>query len=938
MPDALATELAALSRQVNTASADVKDLLTRIVSEIDFAAQLEDRHPEVSGAWGALIEDALAVMKKAVGSGKLDALSAAVGEAEKILAPLGETAKSYTIWCVGHGHIDMNWMWPWPETVSVTNDTFSTVERLMQAYPTFCYSQSQVSVYELTRVHNPALFEKIRRRVAEGRWEVTASMWVESDKNLPGGESLCRHLLYTRRFMEEHLGLRPADVLIDWEPDTFGHAHTIPSFLARAGVRRYYLCRGGADPKPAVFWWQAPDGLRVLCYREITWYNWTITPELIRHLMAFSKETGLRAWMNVYGVGDHGGGPTKENIDYALKMDSWPIFPNVTLSTTKPFYELLETNAEKWPVLNRELNFEFTGCYTTQTRIKAANRLSEQLLYQAEAASSLAWAQNGAPYPGERMREGWVNTIFSQFHDILPGSGVRETREYNRGQFQETAARAGMATTLSLRGLAEKINTNAVAKGGASDKPGDGVGAGAGYNSSLGAISAYDGAAHEKCPFVVFNLSGWERSEVVTAMLWNVGWSEIVADDDRGKSVAVQVLEKGNYWAYNYVKVAFPATKVPAMGYRTYVLREGQAQPAARKLANPAHGVVENEFIRVEMDWETGGVKRLVDRRTHLDLAVPGNPMGLLEYAVERHHGMTAWVIGDLQKRMMLSEFLSLDQRVGPYQATFTGRLKLNDSTITVQTIVRAGDPCVELVIHANWLERGYPEVGVPVLRLHVPVAVKGDSALYEIPYGTIRRTLMNGEEVPSQRWMDLSGALGDGEAGLTMLNDCKYGHSVDGSTMRLTLIRSSYDPDPLPEIGEHTIRVGLLPHGKAWAESDAIRAGVNFNQPLQAVGTDVHDGALPPSASYLSVDTQNVVLCALKKAEDSDALIIRLYETAGKETTATLALSPVLAGSSVVEVDLLERPLEGRGVSLKDGKLTVKVPAHGIASLMVRK
>jgi len=423
MPKSLSEQVRTLRRRLNVATDGVKDSLTRIVSELDFAQKLCELHPEQAGEWRELIDKALSVVQGAVDGG-IPELASAVDEAESVLAPIGATAKTYTVFCAGHGHIDMNWMWSWPETVAVTNDTFSTVDRLMEAYPEFCYSQSQTSVYALVLKHNPALFERIKQRVAEGRWEITASHWVEADKNVSGGESFCRHLLYTRRFMQEHFGLAPEDVPIDWEPDTFGHAHTIPAFLARGGVKRYYHCRSGiGEDRPSVFWWQSPDGSKVLVYKEIgySWYNGRIEPELTTPLFHFCKETGLKSWLNVYGVGDHGGGPTRADIEYARRMNTWPIFPQFQMSTTKPFYELLEQHGDEWPVLDKELNFEFQGCYTTQTRIKMANRFSEQLLYQAEAAASLVWARGGPDYPADRLQEGWINTLFSQFHDILPG-------------------------------------------------------------------------------------------------------------------------------------------------------------------------------------------------------------------------------------------------------------------------------------------------------------------------------------------------------------------------------------------------------------------------------------------------------------------------------------------------------------------------------------
>jgi alpha-mannosidase len=299
----------------------------RIEAEIAFAKGLSELTPERAAEWSPLIahaEDIVRTMK--VNRMRGDPV-AEVLKAEKALEPLGREAKRYTVHSVGHAHIDMNWMWPWPETVGVTNDTFTTVLKLMDEFPDFCFTQSQASVYALIKKYNPDLFEKIKKRVAEGRWEVAAVHWVEGDKNIASGEALAHHLLYTRQFVKENFGLEPEDVPVDWEPDTFGHAATIPSIVTRAGVRNYYMCRGGAFEKPPVFQWEAPDGSRVLVNYETTWYLNRVGPHLAKNLLEFSKKTGLKDWMNVFGVGDRGG-PTRHRLrprhEHLAHFSWWP--------------------------------------------------------------------------------------------------------------------------------------------------------------------------------------------------------------------------------------------------------------------------------------------------------------------------------------------------------------------------------------------------------------------------------------------------------------------------------------------------------------------------------------------------------------------------------------------------------------------------------------
>jgi alpha-mannosidase len=329
--------------------------LRRADCQIAFARALTDAFPDraAEGGWREAIGRAQSVLDGFdAAAGGIEGLAKTVQEAERAMAAIGDAAKTFTIHCVGHGHIDMNWMWSWPETVATTHDTFASVLGLMEQYPDLTYSQSQASVYALVERHFPEMFEQIRRRVAEGRWEVSAAHWVEGEKNYVSGESLCRHLLYTRRYFQEKFGLSPEDQPLDWEPDQFGHAVTVPGIVARGGVRFYYACRTGGgfdhpvvgEARPPLFWWQSPDGARVLVNRETTWYNSyvNIGDNIALPMVAFARETGLRDWLNVYGIGNHGGGPTRVEIDYYQEMQAWPVYPKVEFSTARRWFETAE--------------------------------------------------------------------------------------------------------------------------------------------------------------------------------------------------------------------------------------------------------------------------------------------------------------------------------------------------------------------------------------------------------------------------------------------------------------------------------------------------------------------------------------------------------------------------------------------------------------------
>ncbi|MDD4889522.1 MAG: glycoside hydrolase family 38 C-terminal domain-containing protein [Phycisphaerae bacterium] len=937
-----------IRQELDLVTSDNRACVERLLAEVEFAEGLADLLHKRD--WPTLIERAGRLVADALAGGDVPA---AVARAEAMLAPIGKIAKTYTIHCVGHAHIDMNWMWSWPETVAVTNDTFLTVLRLMEEFDDFTFTQSQASVYQIVAEHHPELLERIRRRVAQGRWEVAAATWVEGDKNLAGGEALARHLLYTRRYMQELLGLGAADLPVEWSPDTFGHAWTIPSISSRGGVRCYYMCRGGKlIDKPPVFWWQGPDGSRILVDLESTWYNDHIGPHNAAAMLKFCGKTGLRDWMNVYGVGDHGGGPTRRDIVRAREMNGWPIYPNFRFATAKACFERLLAAGDRWPVITDELNLEFSGCYTTQTQIKRHNRRAESELVVAESAAVVSLAALGRAYPADALHRGWTNTLFGHFHDILPGSGVRATREYQSGLFQQTTAATGAIKADSLRALAAAIGTAALAASPAPASPESiAVGAGVGFGANAERMSAANlGVVDGPRPFVVFNPAGWSRDEVVTLTVWDSPHERdrkrprFVVRQADGNTTPAQVTNKGGYWGHEFVELVAPVHVGP-LGYAALAVEPGECPGPRQPVKLVKHDLLhagesspaftlENEFTLAQFDRATGGICKLVDKATGVDLARPDDPLGLLEYVLERPGGMSAWVIAEPLRVVSLPVESLAEGKSGPHLASVVAKMKLNDSTFTVTYSLKAGEPGVGISIVANWLERGGPAIGTPTLRMKFPTSLARAVGRYEIPFGSIERKLTTGVEVPALRWAEVVGKA----ASLALLNDSKHGHALDGATLRITLIRSSYEPDPLPEIGEHQIQLTVLPRGGKGSVADLVRRGAALNQPMQIVPTDLHRARLPLAASGVTVSPAGVILAAVKKAEDANALVFRLQSTEGRAVTARLTLNEKLlpVAGSPVEVDLLERSLPRSSAKAAKGGFTVRIPAHGIASVRI--
>ncbi|MGQ9737039.1 MAG: alpha-mannosidase [Armatimonadota bacterium] len=957
---ALAEELDAIWQSLRGFERNAHQWVERLQAEIDFASKLVQANPSHRVEWESLILQAGQAFAQAISDGK--PIADAVKMAEEILRPIEPVAKQYTIHCVGHAHIDMNWMWNWAETVATINDTFSTVNRLFQEVQQFRFSQDQTSIYQAMKDYLPEIWQKVKEHVHSGRWEVTASHWVEADKNMASGETLCRHLLYTRRFFRQEFGLPYDAVRLDYEPDTFGHAHTVPGILARAGIRYYYFCRTGRGP--FLFWWQGRDGSRVLAFDDHReWYLGPITPRIAQHVLEFERQTGLKDMLYVYGVGDHGGGPTRRDLRLAHEMMEWPIFPKIRFSTYHEFFAIAERDAKDIPVIDGELNFVFEGCYSSQSNIKYANRRSENALVEAEICALLAKGVTGQPYPSEQLHTAWRHTMFNQFHDILPGSGVHATYEYAQGLFQEIITHTSMIKTRSLRAIAERVNTKAVVPTHASaSNDGEGLGAGQGDLPADGVISRYGAGGIGADPFVVFNPSPWTRSEVVTARIWDrdIEPPYVAVQDDKGNVLQGQVLQRGHYWAHNFIEVAFPAHEVPPLGYRTYSVHRAVGAQSRTGCSGDGKGTIENEYLRVTVEQQSGAIVNLVDKRTGIELVPPGERIGLLEYILEAPHAMTAWVLGQMKQYIPFTEGATLSfPHNGPYIASVQAHHRLNDSRFTVTISLMAGVPRVEFTVDVDWLERGSPEVGVPALRMQFPLAIDEPKCRMECPSGWVERTTIGYAEpsetfkhvggqgiamypmdMPTQRWVELSGVhLETGKlAGAVLVNDRVYAHSVCDNTLGVTLLRSSYDPDPLPEMGHHTFRFALIPFGEGWTPAQSARAGFDFNLLFNVVSTDVHEGDLPASQSFAEVLTPNVMLSGMKKAEDSDALIIRLYEVEGKPTTAEVRLSSVLAQANAlaVETDILEQPLTNSTARMSGDVLSVQIPAFGIATVKV--
>jgi alpha-mannosidase len=829
------------------------------------------------------------ILNKIVGEFDVNVFSLGIGrilaeieKARQELKAISKYAKGFKVHLIAHSHIDMNWLWPWEDTLKVIERDFSTMVSLMDRYPDFHFSQSQAATYRAIEEKNPALFGKIREKVRSGNWDITASMWVEADLNMIGEETLVRHVLYSKRYVNEKFGF---ETRVGWEPDTFGHVWTLPQVFKKAGVDYYYFMRCGRGYP--MFWWEGPEGSRLLAFNSV--YNNVVTPKnIVDTAKLFYEKYGLKISMFVYGVGDHGGGATIEDIKAALKIREKPALPDVVFSSTHRFFDEVSKENPVLPVVRDELNFTFDGCYTTHADIKRYNRLCERRLVDAEKFSALLEV-----HPGEEFRKAWENTLFNQFHDILDGSAFHEAYSYSDRLAEEALETAKNVLGKSAKKIVDQI-----------------------------------GFSGEGLAIVVFNTLAWDRRDVARVSIpREMIPRNPVVRDAHGKQHPVQM--DGD-------ELVFIA-EVPSLGYSTYYLVEGTLQEPSP--VDKEQTELENEFFKVEIDRGSGAIRTLYDKKADRLVikafrheATRPEFSNLFQVFYEAPHGMSAWIIGPITRveNLLTGAEVELVEK-GPVMSRVRTTMKYRDSTITQETILYNKVPRIDFKTMIDWREVSDELTDAPMLKVAFTPILGSATATFGIPFGSISR-IADGREFPALRWVDLS----DGEYGVSLLNDCKYGFDVQDNTMRMTILRTSYSPDPNPDQGRHELKYSLYPHRGDWRKALTFRRGYELNHPLETVVVTgrAPQGNLPEEASFIRINPGNVVLSCLKKAEDSDGIIVRIYDATGEGSEAEI--TPGFPVREAVETDLLERNLSR--LKLQEGSLKVKLGPWEIKTIRLKK
>ena len=907
-------------------------------------------------------DDALACRERC-GIGREDA-----ERIEASLAHLSPVAKSLTAHCVSHAHIDMNWKWGYQETVAVVIETFRTMLMLMREYPEFTFAQSQASVYRIVEEFAPEMLDEIRERVHEGRWEVSASSWTECDKNMPSGESLVRQILYTKRYLGRLLDLDPDTLRLDFEPDTFGHNKNVPEILASGGVDYYYHCRG-CDYR-YVYRWQAESGREVLVYQDPKWYMGPVDSKGFCEYPLFCRdaaEGGIPVFLRVYGVGDHGGGPSRRDIERLIDMSRWPLLPTIRFSTYGAFFAELEKCRPRIKLVTGELNFVFTGCYTTQSRIKLANRLSEARLYDAEVLSSAATLLTGAPGRSNSFRRAWENVLFSQFHDILPGSGVLETREYCLGGFQRTIACANANANAAMHAIADGIDTSSIPFDDDRSTISEGGGVGFRIDSrfSYQFTSAEMGRGRVRV-LHVFNTTRYRRCETAefTVFDYSYDFDNLEIVNAAGATVPFRFLEVNRSYNHHRMTRFIMAVDVPPLGYATYILRQ-RSPYTAGKLArfefrtDPRQDhmedvplVLENSRVRAVFDPSTVALISFTDKESGRELI--SAPSAMLRYAEENNrYGMSAWRVGSLMHSVMINEASNVrltEVRTGGMARSLSYEMKYKQSTFGVTVSLWGENEVLDFEINADWHERGTQDTFVPQLAFVLPFGYDCEAYRADVPFGHITRPPL-AHDVPVLSHMEALFAEDTGDEDetrdvdlqsvdnspaerrhLMLVSDTKYGFTGYGNSVKVTLLRSSFAPDPLPESGKFRVKLGLAVASDA---ADAARISECYNHRMpQTVGL-AHKGSLPLDGSFVTLEGAGVELSAIKPGEDG-GVVVRLFNPTPADVDASIAFGASTAAPLTAElVDSNEHPLATLPVA--GNAVSVRCPAFGVVAVRVK-
>ena len=792
--------------------------------------------------------------------------------------------------CIGHTHIDVAWWWTVAQTREKVARSFATVLKLMDEYPGYKFMSSQPQLYAFLKERYPELYARVKERIREGRWEPEGGMWLEADCNLTSGESLVRQFIHGKRFFREEFGV---DNRVLWLPDVFGYSGALPQLMKKCGIDYFMttkLAWNQFNKHPYdTFLWRGIDGTQVLTHlittlgvgqdvkNFFTTYNGMLHPDaLLGGWERYQNKDINNDILIAYGYGDGGGGPTRGMLENSLRLEKGVAgLPKVRQCFARDYFEELDKRVsgnKRLPVWEGELYFEYhRGTYTSMARNKRSNRKAELHMMDLELLSVLA--ADKLPYPAKELDGMWKTILLNQFHDILPGSSIHEVYEVTKAEYaalEEQIARMEEERLALLAPAADQLT--------------------------------------------VFNTKGFESDE--TVCLGDVRAAALV--DENGARVPVQQTAQG---------AVAHLPSLPAKGWRTYTLAQEPAEAGDpfRQEGNR----LETPYYTLELD-ENGLFARLYDKTYQREVLKAGEKGNLLRMYEDKPIYYDNWDIDIYytEKYWDVTDVQSLRwTEMGPVRATLEVERRVSNSLIRQKIHFYAHSRRIDFESYVDWHDHQH------LLKVHFPTDVHSDEATFEIQFGNVKRKVHQNTswdvarfESCGQKWMDFS----EGHYGVSLLNDCKYGHSVKDGCIALTLIKSGIEPNPVTDQEEHFFTYALYPHGGDWRVGGTVQEAYRLNQPALCV----HGAAETPVYSLASTAHPNVMLETVKRAEDGDGWMVRLYETDNARTFTALRWNRPVA--SVEECNCVEESVAP--ATCEDGLICFVIKPYEIKTFRIRE
>lgn len=791
-----------------------------------------------------------------------------------------------TVCCIGHTHIDVAWLWTLDVTKDKATRSFSTVMELMEQYPEYKFMASQPQLLDYVKHRKPELFQKIKEKVQEGRFEVEGGMWLEPDCNLTSGESLVRQFLHGKQFMKEEFD---KDNIVLWLPDAFGYSAALPQIMKKSGIKYFVTSKiswSEFNQMPYdTFLWQGIDGSKILTYfittqdykinqdkpindQQQTTYVGNITPSHVKGCWRrYTQKHMNDEVMLSFGFGDGGGGPTKEMLEYARRMEKGlPGCPKTVNGTLVEFMEQLEKRVEDskyLPTWIGELYLEYhRGTYTSMGRNKKYNRRTEFAYQNAELYSILDRELLGGSYPEATLHQAWEVILRNQFHDILPGSSIKEVYDDSKVEYE------------GILQCNEELLQN-----------------------SLGHIVTHINVPQNTV--VVFNPNGFSCDGIVT-----IPSEDMVLIPDQGRTEKIVAFHKNlampvqrtseNQWI-------FMAKDVPAKGYQSYTLTSQSYDTPVLSVSNQR---LENQFFVIELN-EKGQFIKFYDKIADRELLKKQECGNVIMSYEDRPHNFDAWdlAIYYKEKAWELAETDAIEViEEGPVRGVVKVSKTYLNSKITQFITIYSEIKRVDIKNCIDWKEKQI------FLKLLFPFDIHTDEATYDIQFGNIKRPTHKNTswdaakfEVCAHKWIDIS----EEGYGVSILNDCKYGYSIEENVIGLSMLKSGIYPNEEADQEYHEFTYAIVPHENGWREANTVLKSYEFNNPLQAVRKENNGGELGAEFSFVTVDCDNVIIETIKKAEEGEEIVLRLYEAYNKRNSYTLKFYKEI--ESIKECDLME-------------------------------